>query len=157
MLSLVAGVCEEVGVRGYLQKPLEEAGFPVAAVAWSAAVFVLLHGDREWFAPQAGPMFAAALWYGWYTLRAGSIYPMVALHAVLDLGAFGYLWVLGGEPPGSVHRGGFTPWFWANLAFAVAALVLAVALTARIPKRRADDATEPGPAAARDAPRAGAP
>src|SRR5262249_22065819 len=32
VLSVVAGVCEEVGVRGYLQKAVEEAGTPAAAI-----------------------------------------------------------------------------------------------------------------------------
>jgi membrane protease YdiL (CAAX protease family) len=133
MLSLVAGVCEEVGMRGYLQRPLEEAGFPAAAVGWSAAAFVFLHTNREGFLAQAGPMFLTALWYGWYTARSGSIYPMVAVHALLDVAAFGYLWVLGGSPPGSVLRDGLTPAFWLNLAVAAVTLVLALVLTARIP------------------------
>jgi hypothetical protein len=126
-------VCEEVGIRGYLQRPLEEAGFPAAAVLWSAAAFVLLHENREGFLTQAGPLFLAAVWYGWYTARPASIYPMVAVHALLDVAAFGYLWVLGGEPPGSVHRDGFAPAFWLNLAVAAVTLALACALTARIP------------------------
>jgi membrane protease YdiL (CAAX protease family) len=133
MLSLVAGVCEEVGFRGYLQKPLEEAGFPAAAVAWSALTFVILHVNHEWFAAQALPMFLTALWHGFYTARTDSIYPMVAVHTLLDVVAFGYVWVLGGSPPGSVHRDGLTLAFWLNLAVAVAALVLAFVLTGRIP------------------------
>src|SRR5262245_19156864 len=89
MLSVFAGVCEEVGFRGYLQKSLEEAGFPAAAVAWSAAAFVLLHGGR--IAAQAVSMFLTAVWYGYYTARADSIYPMVAVHTLLDVVAFGYV------------------------------------------------------------------
>jgi membrane protease YdiL (CAAX protease family) len=135
MLSVVAGVCEEVGIRGYLQKPLEEAGFPAAAVLWSAAVFVLLHTNHEWFFAQAVPMFVTAVWYGYYTARTDSIYPMVAVHALLDVVAFGYVMVLGGPPPGSVYREGFTPAFWVNLAVAVVTLPLAFVLTARIPTR----------------------
>ena len=133
MLSAVAGVCEEVGIRGYVQKPLVEAGFPLAGVLWSATVFVLLHGNHEWFVAQSGPMFVAAVWYGWYTARTDSIYPMIMIHALLDVTAFGYLWLLGGPLPASIHQDGLTPAFWLNVAVSVVSLIVAVALTARIP------------------------
>jgi len=137
MLSLVAGVCEEVGLRGYLQKPLEDAGRPVAAILLSSATFVLLHASHEGFLAQAAPMFLAALWYGAFTARTDSILPMIAIHALLDLVSFGHVMILGGSLPRSVHQDGFTPAFWVNLAVAAAAMIAAFLLTARIPARPA--------------------
>jgi membrane protease YdiL (CAAX protease family) len=135
MVSVVAGVCEEVGIRGYLQKPVEEAGRPVVAVLLSATVFVLLHTNKEWFLAQAAPMFLAGVWYGYYTARTDSIYPMVVVHTLIDVGAFSYFMVLGGSLPASVPQAGVTPGLWTNVALAAGALALAFACTARIPAR----------------------
>lgn len=135
MLALVAGVAEEVGMRGYLQKPIEEAGAPRFAVLCSAACFTLLHADKEWFGQQALPMFVAATWYGYLTWASRSIYPMIAVHAVLDLALFIRYSILGAPLPASVPTAGFGPAFWINLSVAVVFCGLAFALTARLAVR----------------------
>src|SRR5262245_64540898 len=53
VLSLVAGVTEEVGFRGYTQKPIEEAGAPTLAIVVSAVLFTLVHAGKTWFLVQA--------------------------------------------------------------------------------------------------------
>ncbi len=139
VLALVAGVAEEVGVRGYLQRPIEEAGFPVLAVGYSALVFTLLHANQEWFLEQALPMFVAACGYGHLTLAARSIYPMVAVHASIDAVLFLRYSVLEAPIPASVRTAGFTATFWIEAALALGLGVLGFALTTRLARRRGQE------------------
>lgn len=42
-VSLVAGICEEIGYRGYMQAPLEKKYGPVAAISITSLVFLVVH------------------------------------------------------------------------------------------------------------------
>ena len=48
MGSLVAGICEEIGYRGYLQAPLEQKYGPVAGISITSLVFVVIHLHQAW-------------------------------------------------------------------------------------------------------------
>jgi membrane protease YdiL (CAAX protease family) len=132
MLSVVAGVCEEVGIRGYLQKPLEDLGLPTPAILLSATVFVLLHGNKEWFIQQALPMFVAAVWYGYFTAKTNSIYPMILVHTLADVALLTYFEVFRAPLPVSIYQEAISLTFWFNLGLAVVSCVLAFAFTAQI-------------------------
>jgi membrane protease YdiL (CAAX protease family) len=133
VLSLVAGVTEEVGFRGYAQKPIEEAEVPALAIVLSALLFTLVHAGKSWFLVQALPMFVAAIWYGYLTYAARSIYPMVALHTMVNVALFLRYEILKGKLPESIHHAGFSPDFWINAGLATglgaAAFVLAAKLS----------------------------
>ena len=51
MISAVAGICEETGFRGYMQKPLEDRYGPVKAIGIVSLVFVAVHLRQAWSAP----------------------------------------------------------------------------------------------------------
>ena len=143
MLAVVAGVTEEVGVRGYLQGSVEDAGFPIFAVIYSSVVFTLLHANKAWFVEQAVPMFLAATWYGYLTLRTQSIYPMILIHTALDAILFLRFTMLRADLPSSVHETGYSTAFWLNL-LAVAVLgPLAFTLTSRIPSHTRSGRSDP--------------
>ena len=48
MASLVAGICEEMGYRGYMQTPLEQRYGPVAGISITSVVFAIAHIHQAW-------------------------------------------------------------------------------------------------------------
>jgi membrane protease YdiL (CAAX protease family) len=51
MGSVVAGICEETGFRGYMQTPLEKKYGPVIAIIVTSTIFMLIHLSHSWAAP----------------------------------------------------------------------------------------------------------
>jgi membrane protease YdiL (CAAX protease family) len=51
MISVVAGICEEIGFRGYMQVPLEKRYGPFLAISIVSLVFVLVHIHQAWSGP----------------------------------------------------------------------------------------------------------
>ncbi|HEX5854863.1 MAG TPA: CPBP family intramembrane glutamic endopeptidase [Thermoanaerobaculia bacterium] len=83
MVSITAGVCEEVLYRGYLGFYLGRY-MPLAAVAVLASVFFgLAHIYQGWRNALRTTVVGALLW-GLY-LATGSILPGMILHAALDI------------------------------------------------------------------------
>ena len=50
MASLVAGVCEEIGFRGYMQVPLEERYGPAVGITIVSIMFTIFHLNQAWAA-----------------------------------------------------------------------------------------------------------
>lgn len=122
MASIVAGVCEEAGIRGYLQSPVERRHGRVPAVMLSALVFTVMHFNRELGIALALPFFVSALWYGAITSLANSIIPMILVHISLDIILIGYHDLLAGPVPPPFHQSGPSLGFAANV---IVVLVLA--------------------------------
>ncbi len=85
LAGLLAGVLEELALRGALLALLERRWGPRVGVVGSATVFAALHqghaGSPAALAAVAAAMFAAGLWLGVATVRSGSVWVAVALHA----------------------------------------------------------------------------
>lgn len=129
MGAVVAGVAEEAGFRGYLQKSLESRFGPIAAIVVSAVVFDAVHASHGvWFALLRLPFYAGfAGVFGAVAYLSGSILPGVVVHAAVDVLLLGLLVGLGRPaPPPLVWVNGPDPWFWAAAAEAVLGLVTAV-------------------------------
>jgi membrane protease YdiL (CAAX protease family) len=135
VLALVAGVCEEVGIRGYLQRSIEEVSSPSLAILASALVFTLLHANRDWFLAQAVPMFIAGCWYGYLTYATRSILPMIVVHTLLDLSLFVHYELLRAPLPAPLTTSGVGAAFWANTVMTVSTGVATLALTQRAAQR----------------------
>lgn len=137
MIPVVAGVCEEIGVRGYVQTPLETRYGVIVAVLVSSVVFMLIHFNRELGVAMAAPLFLAALWYGALTAAANSILPMIVIHIALDVALIGYHDLLNGAMPAPFSQTGYSDDFVLNAAAAgvlapvLAALIFIVALKTR--------------------------
>lgn len=89
MGSLVAGIAEEAGFRGYMQVPLERAYGPVAAITTTSIIFTLTHlthGAR--ILPFLPFFFGAAVIYGLLAYLTGSLLPSMTLHFVGDVMMF---------------------------------------------------------------------
>jgi membrane protease YdiL (CAAX protease family) len=128
--ALSAGVCEEIGFRGYLQRPLELRFGPVLAVAVSAAVFTLFHLNKSWALMAMTPIvFGAGLLLGALARASGTLVFSIVGHWVMDIGLFAYWWVqvLGTFPQRPIAETGIDVYFLVEAA-AFAGL-LAVTLT----------------------------
>ena len=95
MGALVAGVAEEIGFRGYMQRPLEQRYGPVAAILIVGVVFGLAHGSHTYWTLALMPYYlAVAAVYGTLAYLTNSVMPSLVLHAGGD--ALDALMSLGG-------------------------------------------------------------
>jgi membrane protease YdiL (CAAX protease family) len=91
--ALSAGVCEEMGFRGYLQRPLEKRHGAVAAIAISGAVFTLMHLNKSWALLAMTPIvFGAGLMLGTLARASASLVFATLGHWAMDIGLFAYWW-----------------------------------------------------------------
>lgn len=132
MASIVAGICEEAGIRGYLQSPVERRHGAVPAVILSALVFTVMHFNRELGIALAVPFFISALWYGALTSLANSIIPMIFVHISLDIVLIGYHDLLRGPLPQPFQQSGPSAGFIANGIVALAFAGLLIYLLLRL-------------------------
>lgn len=92
MASLVAGICEETGFRGYMQEPLERRYGPVAGITIVSVVFVVTHLHQAWAMPILAQIFLVGVMLGSLTFAAGSLIPAMIAHTTLDVFNFSYWW-----------------------------------------------------------------
>ena len=88
-----AGICEETGFRGYMQKPIEGRHGAFVAILISSFFFGLLHLQRSWDIGGMIPLvFAAGALYGLLAWASNSLIPGMIGHTVMDIGLFSYWW-----------------------------------------------------------------
>jgi membrane protease YdiL (CAAX protease family) len=93
MSAASAGICEEIGFRGYMQQPIERRHGPVLAILVSSALFTLLHLNKGWStAPMVPIVFIAGVLLGLIAWASGSLVPTMIGHTLMDIGLFGYWW-----------------------------------------------------------------
>ncbi|MBT8394213.1 MAG: CPBP family intramembrane metalloprotease, partial [Bacteroidia bacterium] len=92
MASMVAGICEEIGYRGYLQTPLEKKYNPLTAIIITSIVFVVIHLHQAWAAPVIPFIFMASLFLGYMAYCFNSIIPGIIGHVIFDIFNFSYWW-----------------------------------------------------------------
>ena len=88
-----AGICEETGFRGYMQRPIEQGHGAPTAVFVSSLLFMLLHLTKGWALIGMIPVvFGAGVLLGLLAWSSGSLIPGMIGHAVMDIGLFAYWW-----------------------------------------------------------------
>lgn len=92
MSSIVAGICEETGFRGYMQVPLEKKFGPVVGIIITSMVFMLIHLTHSWAAPIIPHIFFASVLLGILAYRSGSLIPGIIGHSILDIFDYGIWW-----------------------------------------------------------------
>jgi membrane protease YdiL (CAAX protease family) len=97
MASVVAGVAEEAGFRGYMQGPIERRHGPLVAILVVGTLFWLAHFThyigRGWmFFGLMWYFLGAAALYGTLAYLTGSILPGVVLHALGNVVGFSLVW-----------------------------------------------------------------
>ncbi len=92
MSSIVAGICEETGFRGYMQVPLEKKYGPVVAITLTSLIFTLIHLSRTWALPILPHIFFASVLLGILAYKCGSLIPGIIGHSILDVFDYSIWW-----------------------------------------------------------------
>lgn len=92
MASLVAGICEEIGYRGYMQTPLEQKYGPVAGISITALVFVAVHLYQAWMSDALVQMIVISFMIGYLAYSTNSLLPGIIAHVSIDIINFSYWW-----------------------------------------------------------------
>lgn len=123
--SLVAGICEETGFRGYMQVPLEKQFGMLPSILLVSAAFVLLHLGKTWAFAIIPLIFLTSVLLGLLASRCGSLVPGILAHSVFDVINFSYWWshLAGNFDRPTIFRSGL------DLHFAGVTLAFAAALT----------------------------
>ena len=124
MSSIVAGICEETGFRGYMQVPLEKKYGPAPAIILTSVVFMLIHLSHSWAAPILPHIFFASLLLGILSYKSGSLIPGIIGHSILDIFDYSFWWtdLTGGFQKQTLFKTGI------DLHFIIWALVFLLAL-----------------------------
>lgn len=94
MASLVAGICEEVGFRGYMQAPLEQKYGPVVGISITSIIFVVVHLHQAWAGGFAAVMiiFGMSFMIGYLAYATKSLLAGIIAHVTFDIINFSYWW-----------------------------------------------------------------
>jgi membrane protease YdiL (CAAX protease family) len=92
MASLVAGICEEIGYRGYMQAPLEQKYGPVAGISITALVFVVVHLHQAWMSDVLVQMIVISFMVGYLAYSTNSLLPGIIAHVSFDIINVSYWW-----------------------------------------------------------------
>ena len=92
MASLVAGICEETGFRGYMQVPLEERYGPAVGIAIASVMFTVFHLNQAWAQPILLQIFAISTLFGILAYASGSLIPSIIAHTIMDVFNFAFWW-----------------------------------------------------------------
>jgi membrane protease YdiL (CAAX protease family) len=97
--AVSAGICEEIGFRGYMQQPIEQRSGVLPAVLISSLFFMAVHLTKAWATLGLIPIvFGAGLLLGLLAWSARSLLPGIIGHIMMDIGLFAYWWTgLAGE------------------------------------------------------------
>ena len=91
--ALSAGVCEEMGFRGYMQRPIEARHGPAVAIAVSAVLFMLLHLNKDWSIFAMTPIvLGAGLLLGVFARASGTLIFNMLGHWFMDIVLFAFWW-----------------------------------------------------------------
>jgi membrane protease YdiL (CAAX protease family) len=139
MISIVAGVSEEAGFRGYIQGPLERRYGAVVAIGMTATVFWLAHLNHSSGFALLPSLIVAGSTFGALAYSAQSILPVIVVHAAVDIiQLVGSTAEIGPhsfwEPP-LLGVSGADPGFLATLAIAVLSGVAAAFAMRRLAVR----------------------
>ncbi|MFX0137305.1 MAG: lysostaphin resistance A-like protein, partial [Candidatus Hodarchaeota archaeon] len=90
--SLVAGICEETGIRGYAQVPTEKRYGPIVGITFSSILFLFIHVNQAWFLPIFIHVFCLGMILGILAYTSDSLIPGIIAHTVMDIFNFSYWW-----------------------------------------------------------------
>lgn len=138
MGSLVAGICEEVGFRGYMQAPLEEKYGPVAAISVTSLVFVVVHLHQAWASGMLPGIFGISFMIGYLAYATNSLLPGIIAHVSFDIFNFAYWWsdVMGTYERKPISMTGADMHFFVSLMVVLVSILLFVAIIRKLLKIR---------------------
>jgi membrane protease YdiL (CAAX protease family) len=136
MASLVAGICEEIGYRGYMQKPLEQKYGPVVGISITSVVFALAHIHQAWASGILVEIFIISFMIGYLAYSTNSLLPGIIAHVSFDIINFSYWWsdVLGTFERKPVSMTGIDNHFFLALTVVLLSAVLFIVAIRRLLK-----------------------
>jgi membrane protease YdiL (CAAX protease family) len=113
MSSVVAGICEETGFRGYMQVPLEKKYGPAFGIILTSVFFTVIHLSHTWALPIVPHIFFASVLLGLIAYKTGSLIPGIIGHSILDVFDYSVWWsdITGGFTKQTIFRTGADPHF----------------------------------------------
>jgi membrane protease YdiL (CAAX protease family) len=88
-----SAICEEIGFRGYMQRPIEQRHGATTAILLSSIFFTLVHLTKGWATAGMVPIvFGAGILLGLLAWSSGSLIPGMIGHFIMDIGLFAYWW-----------------------------------------------------------------
>jgi membrane protease YdiL (CAAX protease family) len=137
--ALSAGICEETGFRGYMQKPIENRHGPIIAIMISSLLFMLLHLTKSWSLLGMVPIvFGAGLLLGTLARASGTLAFGILGHWLMDIGLFAYWWtqIAGTFNQRPVSETGFDQVFYFESGVFLVVLLILLFATNRLLKLR---------------------
>ena len=92
MASLVAGICEEIGYRGYMQTPIEQKYGPVVGISITSLVFAAAHLHQAWASGMFVGIFILSFMIGYLAYATNSLLFGIIAHVAFDIVNFSYWW-----------------------------------------------------------------
>jgi membrane protease YdiL (CAAX protease family) len=138
--ALSAGICEEIGFRGYMQRPIEKHLRAPTAILISSVLFTLIHLTKDWSTVGMVPIvFGAGLLLGSLAWASESLIPCIIGHTLMDIGLFGYWWsqIAGTFSQQPIFAVGVDRWFYAECSALVVALTATLAAIVKLSHLRA--------------------
>jgi membrane protease YdiL (CAAX protease family) len=133
--ALSAGLCEEVGFRGYMQRPIEQRVGVKTAIFISSLLFMLLHLSKSWAGLGMMPIiFGAGVLLGLMAGSSHSLIPSVIGHTIMDIGLFAFWWTgtAGSFTARPIAETGVDRLFFLSCAAFVASLFLVLLAIAKL-------------------------
>jgi len=128
-----AGICEETGFRGYMQRPIEQRHGAPVAILISSLFFMALHLTKAWMTPGMIPIvFGAGALLGLLAWSSRSLIPGMIGHVVMDIGLFAYWWTgIAGDftAPTITHMDVDRPFVIACAAFTISLFMVLFAVS----------------------------
>src|SRR5215472_724722 len=135
--AISAGICEETGFRGYMQRPIELRNGPRIAIFISSLFFCVIHLTKGWAVIGMVPIvFGAGLLLGLLAWSSRSLIPAMVAHVVMDIGLFAYWWtgIAGTFSARPISETGVDRSFLLACAVFVTALLVVLAVMSRLRK-----------------------
>jgi len=137
--ALSAGICEETGFRGYMQRPIENRHGPVVAILISSILFTLIHLTKDWALIGMVPIvFGAGILLGTLARASGTLVFCMLGHWIMDIGLFAFWWtqIVGTFSQRPISEVGVDSVFLVECGVFAMALTLMLTATSRLGKLR---------------------
>lgn len=138
--AVSAGICEETGFRGYMQRPMEQRYGTTAAILTSSLLFTLVHLSKGWALAGMIPIvFGAGVLLGLLAWSSESLIPGMVGHTLMDVGLFAFWWtgVAGNFTARPIGETGIDRAFVAAFAVLAISLVPVLLALSRLRKQKA--------------------
>jgi membrane protease YdiL (CAAX protease family) len=124
-----AGICEETGFRGYMQRPIERRHGAAIAILVSSVFFTAIHLTKDWALIGMVPIIlGAGILLGALAYMSRTLIFCIVGHTLMDVGLFGYWWtqIAGTFSQRPISETGMDRTFAVACAVVVAALIVTI-------------------------------